>query len=232
MHKRILVIGDLHFPYQHKSALNFLRKIKEKYSPDLVISIGDEVDGHAWSFHNSDPDLDSPGVEFKKAKKLMKELEKIFPKIKILESNHGSLHIRKQKANMLPSGFFKSYNDIWDVGPGWSWHYELIEKMSNGEELYLHHARSSSALKASQQLCMNTVFGHHHNKQSIEYWSSGYQTKFGAFTGCLVDNDSLAMAYGKIHLKKPLLGSLLILNGKPVIIRMNVNKAGIWDGKI
>jgi predicted phosphodiesterase len=232
MHKRILVIGDLHFPYQHKSALNFLRKIKEKYSPDLVISIGDEVDGHAISYHEKSVKLDSAGVEYIKAKKCIKELEKIFPKLKILESNQGSLHLRKAQTAGIPEDYIKGYNDIWDVGEGWSWHYELIEKMSNGEELYLHHARSSSALKASQQLCMNVVFGHHHNKQSIEYWSSGYQTKFGAFTGCLVDNDSLAMAYGKIHLKKPLLGSLLILNGKPVIIRMNVNKAGIWDGKI
>lgn len=230
--KSILVIGDLHFPYQHRDTFSFLEAIKKKYKPDRVISIGDEIDGHAWSFHTPESELDSPGVEFKRAKECMQRLHSLFKKMDILESNHGSLHIRKVKAHGIPEGFVKTYNDAWGVGVSWKWHYELTVKMSNGEDLYLHHARSANILAASQMMGMNCIFGHHHQKQSIQYWTSGFVTKFGAFTGCLVDADSLAQAYGKINVKKPLLGSIIILDGKPQIIRMNLNKNKRWDKKL
>jgi predicted phosphodiesterase len=40
----ILVISDLHIPYEHRDALAFLRAVKAKYKPTQVICIGDEVD--------------------------------------------------------------------------------------------------------------------------------------------------------------------------------------------
>ena len=56
-YKCILVISDLHLPYHKKDAFNFLRAIKKKYSIDYVVNIGDELDAHALSFHDTDPDL-------------------------------------------------------------------------------------------------------------------------------------------------------------------------------
>ena len=55
--KRILVISDTHFPYQHPDCILFLAALRSEYKPDRVVHIGDEIDGHAISFHNSDPDL-------------------------------------------------------------------------------------------------------------------------------------------------------------------------------
>ena len=43
----ILVIGDLHAPYEHPDTVSFLRAIKKKYKPTDVVQIGDEVDFHA-----------------------------------------------------------------------------------------------------------------------------------------------------------------------------------------
>lgn len=232
MNNRVLVIGDIHFPYHHKDTFKFLKAIKTIYKPDRVISIGDEIDGHAWSYHESSTELDSPGQEFIKAKKCMKELESLFPKLDILESNHGSLHKRKQQTHQIPSGFIRSYNEAWEVSPLWKWHYDLTIRLSNGQDCYFHHSRSANIIKASQAMGENCVFGHHHNKQSIEYWTSGRITKFGAFTGCLVDVDSLAYAYGRVNLNKPLLGSLMILEGEPKIIRMNLDNKGNWDKKL
>ena len=59
--KCILVISDTHCPYHHPDLISFLKTIKKKYKPDRVIHIGDEVDSHAISFHDSDPDLYSAG---------------------------------------------------------------------------------------------------------------------------------------------------------------------------
>lgn len=230
--KCILVIGDLHFPYHHKQAFSFLKAVKKKYRPTRIISIGDEIDGHAWSYHEKSTELDGAGIEFLKAKKCMKQLEQIFPAMDILESNHGSLHIRKQQTTGLPEGFIKSYNEAWGVSKKWKWHYEMTLKLPNKQDLYLHHSRSKSVVKASMMIGKNCVFGHHHNEQSVQYWTSGFQTMFGAFTGCLVDINSLAQAYGRSNLHKPLLGSLLIKDSKPQILRMNVDSKNKWDNLV
>ena len=57
MNKSILIISDTHIPYHHKDVIAFLKGIKKKYKPDRIIHIGDEIDSHAISFHDSDPDL-------------------------------------------------------------------------------------------------------------------------------------------------------------------------------
>ena len=45
--KSILVISDLHTPYEHPDVVPFLTAIKAKYKPDTVVCIGDEIDYHA-----------------------------------------------------------------------------------------------------------------------------------------------------------------------------------------
>ena len=88
MHKRILVISDLHIPYHHKDSFAFLRTIKKEYNPDFVVNIGDLLDFHAINMHTHDPDLYSAGHELKVSKEYIKELESIFPKTIEVESNH------------------------------------------------------------------------------------------------------------------------------------------------
>ena len=57
-HECVLVISDLHIPYHHPQSFDFLKAIKKKYKDiDLVVNIGDELDQHGLSFHDTDPDL-------------------------------------------------------------------------------------------------------------------------------------------------------------------------------
>lgn len=140
---RVLVIGDLHLPYEHRDALRFLLAVKKKLKPDRVIQIGDEVDYHAISFHASDSDLYSAGDELRLATKKILRLESIFPVMDILESNHGSLVYRKAKEHGLPRHLFKSYNDIYGVSSKWKWHFDLTIKLSDGSYCYFHHGKSA-----------------------------------------------------------------------------------------
>jgi hypothetical protein len=89
--RRVLVIGDLHEPYTHPDAYDFLRTVRDEYCPDIVVQIGDETDGHAISFHDSDANLDSAGVELEKAKLGLEKLHNLFPNLLLCDSNHGSL---------------------------------------------------------------------------------------------------------------------------------------------
>ena len=67
-YKSILVISDQHAPYNHIDTLDFLAAIKKKYKPDCVVNIGDEMDWHSISFHDSHPGLYSPSHELKIAR--------------------------------------------------------------------------------------------------------------------------------------------------------------------
>ena len=87
--RRILIVSDLHLPYQRSDAIDFLKELKKEYKPTFVCSIGDLLDSHALSFHDSNPDLFSAGHELVRAKDYVKELESIFPELIEIDSNHG-----------------------------------------------------------------------------------------------------------------------------------------------
>ena len=86
MEKVILVISDQHIPHHHIDMLDFLRAIKKKYKPTRILNIGDEIDGHAISYHQPNPDLASAGDELRKAVKIIHELEDLFPKMDLVHN--------------------------------------------------------------------------------------------------------------------------------------------------
>jgi len=99
----ILVISDQHMPYEHSDMFEFLEAVKKKYKPTMVVNIGDEVDKHALSFHDSDVDLPSAGYELEMAIEKITRMEKLFPEMSIVDSNHGSLALRKFKQSWYSS---------------------------------------------------------------------------------------------------------------------------------
>jgi hypothetical protein len=136
--KSILVISDMHHPYVHPDTVPFLKAVKAKYKPDTVICIGDEADFHDASFHDSNPDLDSSGVELDKAIKSLKPVYKLFPKVTVVESNHGSMVLRKALVGKIPSKAIKSYNDILDAPKGWKWVFDIIVQTELGAVYFCH----------------------------------------------------------------------------------------------
>src|SRR5690554_1910202 len=54
--KRVLVIGDLHEPFCLNGYLSHCKKIQEKYNCNEVVFIGDVVDNHYSSYHETDAD--------------------------------------------------------------------------------------------------------------------------------------------------------------------------------
>lgn len=230
-YRRVLVISDLHCPYQHPDAVRFLSALKKKYSPDKVILSGDEIDAHAISFHDHDPDLASAGDELNNAIDALRPLYKMFPDADILESNHGSLVLRKALAHGLPRAVFKSYRDILQAPKGWNWHFDMIVNTPMGKA-YFHHSKGGNAKKNSQAMGMSFIQGHHHEQMDISYWGNPNALLYGMTVGCLVDPKSLALAYNKNNLKRPVIGCAVIIEGLPVLIPMVLLKNGRWTGKL
>jgi hypothetical protein len=229
---RVLVIGDMHCPYWHCDTVAFLKMVRDGYNPDRVIQIGDEIDWHAISFHGADPNLLSPGDELKSAIQKLQPIYEMFPKVDLIESNHGSLVYRKGKVHGLPRHVFKSYREVLQAPKYWIWHFDLTIQMSNGEHCYFHHGKTSDPLKLSQNMGMSCVQGHFHEKFSVNYWGNSIGLYWQAFTGCLVDDKSLAMNYNNTNLKRPIIGSLIIINGFPRLIPMVLDKKSRWIGKL
>ena len=75
---RILCISDLHIQAHHPQSFDFLKALKKKIKPDLVVNGGDELDKHALSFHDSDPDLPSAGDELRISKNIYGNSKKYF----------------------------------------------------------------------------------------------------------------------------------------------------------
>ena len=57
----ILIIGDIHAPFNLESYLSFCRIQQEKFKCGRVIFIGDLIDNHYSSYHETDPDGLSAG---------------------------------------------------------------------------------------------------------------------------------------------------------------------------
>lgn len=232
MNSRILLIPDLHMPYCHPDAIAFLRAIKKKYKPDRVICLGDEVDFHALSYHESDPDLDSAGPELEKAISLLKKLYKLFPRTEVLESNHGSLVYRKAKTAGIPKRALREYRELLEAPKTWSWHYELRVRLPTNQSLYLHHGKTQKQGSLSLQESSCSAQGHFHTKFHITYWRNSQGLYWDMHCGYLGDHDSMAFAYDKSNLPKGIVGAAIILDGQPKLLPMVLNTKGRWIGEL
>ena len=226
--QRILLVSDMHLPYGHQDTLPFLAYLKAKYKPTRVICLGDELDKHSLSFHSHDPDLASPSDELARALPMIKQLKKMFTKMDILESNHGSLAYRRAKANGIPRGYLKSYNDVLGVDSDWVWHYEMTITLPNGNKVYLHHGKAADIKKLSTSLGMCAVSGHYHQTFKIDYWANSLGLYWGMNVGCLIDDKSLAFAYNNCNLHRPLIGTGLIIDSQPVLVPLLMDENGAW----
>ncbi len=140
-YKRILVISDMHLPYQHKDAIQFLKEIKKEFKPDFVVNIGDLLDFHAINMHTHDPDLYSAGMELDRSKEYIKEIEGIYPEVTEVDSNHSSLVYRRALKYGMSRKFLKDYGDFLGTKK-WKWVDDLTLTMSNGQRCFFTHGRS------------------------------------------------------------------------------------------
>jgi hypothetical protein len=119
--KRWLVISDLHLPYQHRDAFEFLKEVYDAYECNAVLNVGDLYDHHAGSYHESEPDAYGPEEEYALSKKYAAELQGLFPNMIITNGNHCDIPKRKLKSAGLPSSMLSDYNQLYNTKDTWVW---------------------------------------------------------------------------------------------------------------
>jgi hypothetical protein len=235
----VICIPDMHWPYAHPDLLRYLRSVKAKYSKYfknkkykvLVLFGGDEVDFAEISFHDSHPELPKADRELEMAVRGLKEVYKIFPKAVVLESNHGSMVQRRRLAHNLPKAVFKTYNEYLEAPKTWKWVRDIAFKVP-GTTVYGCHGKTNDVVRLSKSMAMSAVQFHFHEKMGINYWASPAGLFFAVQCGCVVNDDSLAFAYNKGNVHRPLLGVTIIENGVPHIHPLLVDEKNRWIGEL
>ncbi len=204
--RRILVIGDLHCPFDLEEYFDFCVEQYQKYNCNQVIFIGDIIDNHYSSFHPTDPDGLGGGDELDFAIQRIQRWSDKFPVADVLIGNHDRLVARRSFDSAIPKAWIKSYNEV--LGTNWNW----TERVVYDKVQYIH-GESGRATKKSKDDMMSTVQGHRHTEMFTEYSVGANYKVFGCAVGSGVDVSSYAMAYGK-HFKKPAIGCAVIFGGK------------------
>lgn len=229
--KNTLVIPDLHAPFIHKDALAFVTEIRDSFKTDTTVFLGDEIDSHAVSNYQSDPDGMSAGHELDAAIVCLKDWYKEFPEAMVCVSNHTIRPWIKMAGVGLPRKLQPKLRQVLEAPEGWRWadHWRI------GKVVFEHGDGVGGQYPYANAMRLNgvsTVIGHHHGAFGIHWHRTPHLLTFGMALGCLVDESSYAFAYGKKHKTKPILGAGMILDGQPILIKMQLNKAGRWNGKI
>lgn len=226
-YENILVISDMHMPFQHPDAFGFLAHLKAELSPDLVVSIGDILDGHRLSFHTQEDEVPSAYHEIMDAKEQLKTFYEIFPQGLLTLGNHDSRQLRKAKDAGIPEIYFKPIEEILEMPPGWAVDGRFYINTPEGEVMFTH-TLGNSDLTAAQRLGVSSVTGHKHTKYDINYWSTREALKFTMTVGCLIDTHHPAFRYNKTQILRPIIGVGAIINGEPLLIPMRLDAKGRW----
>lgn len=208
----VLVIGDLHAPFIKQGYLEFCKEMQIKHQCADIVLIGDLLDSHFSSFHESDPDGYGAGEELRRAKIQIAEFYKAFPKAKVCIGNHDLIPNRKAFTGGLSKYWVKDISEVLET-PNW----EYSEDFIINNVLYTHGV-GRKAKQRCQQEFKSVVQGHYHSESYVETFVSEERLIFAMQIGCGVERKAYAMAYGK-HFKKPQINVGIVLdNGRYGII--------------
>jgi hypothetical protein len=215
----VQIIADTHYPFVHPYYMEFCLRTRDEWKANKFVHIGDEVDNHAISMHDSELCSYSMQEEGKLAEKHIKDLEKEYPVLDITEGNHSALPYRRAKKGQVPLRFLRTHNEAWGVGPGWKWHQEI-----EIDGVIYHHGTTTGKTAALNSAIANqqsTVQGHTHTYGGVGFTASRRNLIFGMNVGCGIDVTAYAYEYGKKFTVKPTLGCGIVINGeKPFFIPM------------
>ena len=201
----VLVIGDLHEPFCLDSYLDWCIEQYNIYNCTEIVFIGDIIDNHYSSYHETSADGMGGLDELELAIKRISRWYDAFPKATVIIGNHDRLIMRKAQTSAIPSKWIKSYKEVLEV-PNWN----FVERYVLNSVQFIHGEGGTARTKCRADM-MNTVQGHLHTQAYCEHYVGQKFRVFGMQVGCGINHESYAMAYAKYG-KKPAVGCAVILN--------------------
>ena len=203
--RRILVVGDIHAPFCLDGYLEFCKDVYAKYNLNQVVFIGDILDNHYASYHETDPNGMSGGTELDYAIAQVTKWADAFPIADVIIGNHDRIIMRKAFSSSVPMEWIRSYNEV--LGTDWDW----SERVVYDNVQYVHGEGGTARTKAKNDM-MSTVSGHIHTQAYCEWLVGRNFRVFGMQVGCGIDADSYGAAYAR-HFKRQAIGCGVVLGG-------------------
>mgnify|MGYP003611168805 FL=1 len=203
--KNVLVIGDLHLPFTLDGYLEHCIKVYKKYNCDTVVFIGDILDLHFTSYHETSTEGYGATQEHDLSVEMLRKWYKAFPKAYVTIGNHDALIYRKAMSAGISKRWIQNYSQVLGT-PGWEWVTDVVI-----DDVLYTHGTTNAYTKAKQNL-MSTVQGHLHSQAGIQFYVGAKSRIFGFQTGCGVDMKSYAMEYGK-NFPKPVISCGVVIEG-------------------
>ena len=215
--KRVLAIGDLHEPFCLDGYLEFCLEKYKEFKCNEVVFIGDIIDNHYSSYHETDADGIGGGDELDLAINRIKRWYKAFPKATVTIGNHDRIIMRKAQTSSVPKKWIKDFKEVLET-PDWDFVNEIIID----EVRYTHGDKSSKPRTAAKRDMISTVSGHYHTDMYTEWFFGKYAAIFALAVGCGIDSKSYAMGYMQGG-KKEAIGCAVVLEGKvPINLKMEL----------
>ena len=211
--RNVLVVGDLHEPFCLDTYLDFCLEQYNKYNISDVIFIGDIIDNHYSSYHETSADGMGGADELELSIKRIARWYKAFPVAKVIIGNHDRMASRKAMTGGIPSAWLKSYSEVLGT-PNW----EFVERYVQDNVQYVHGEGGTARTKCRADM-MNTVQGHLHTQCYTEWYVGMKFRVFGTQVGCGINHESYAMAYAKYG-KKPAIGCTVVLENGTIPINL------------
>lgn len=204
---RVLVIGDTHCPFDLDTYLDFLVDTYNQYNCNRVVHIGDELDHHYSSYHETDANGMGGADELRYAKERLHRYYKVFPDVDVVIGNHTRIIMRKAQTGGIPKEWIRDYNEVLEV-PNW----RFVPEIEIDGVLYAHGEGGTARTKCKKDL-QSVVQGHLHTQLYSEYVVGRNNRVFGMQVGCGIDHEQYAFAYAKAGLK-PAIGCGVVIGGK------------------
>ncbi len=221
---RVGIIGDTHIPYCLDGYMEFCLETFEAWECDTFIHIGDLIDHHALSFHDSEPLLKGVQGELEDARVELQPWYDAFPELLVTNGNHDLIPARQlKKVGIEAEVWMRPLEEVYHMPPGW----KIVDTTEIDGVLY-HHGYTANGANgfrndAIKRMC-RTVTGHAHGNCGISATASEHRLVWGMAVGCGVDVKSMAMVYGKHFLQKPIIGCGVVIDGEPHVQYMDLGE--------
>lgn len=207
----VLVIGDTHFPFEHKNYLEFCKEIRDRVKCGTVVHIGDLCDNHSLSMkYDANPDGMSPLDEIIATRKKIKLWERIFPRLFLCRGNHDKRADDHGKKVGIPSVCFRPFREIWELPKGW---IDDLSFQIDGVK-YFHGTGYTCHMRAATMARQSTVMGHIHHLCATGYTASDKDCIFGMAVGTGISVKEYAFEYERHFPRKPMVSCGVVLRGK------------------